>query len=74
MKKLLALLIIGVFMFAAPGVMQADQNSSGQSSVDWGQETENFGTDAFMYLKGVAVYPVHALDSAVRTMLFMDKE
>ncbi len=67
MKKLLALLIIGVFMFAAPA-----------ANADWYEDmktnSEEFGHNSFMYLKGVTMYPLHMLESGVRTLLFMDKE
>lgn len=68
MKKLLALLIVAIFMFAAPVATMADWME------DMKTNTEEFGHNSFMYLKGVTLYPLHVLEQGVRTLLFMDKE
>jgi len=69
MKSLMALLMITALMFGAP-VMAEEGDMMG----DMAKSTEEMGTHAFSYLGGIAMYPIHITEKAVRTILYMDHE
>jgi len=69
MKALLAILMITALMFSAPVMAEKAELKSDQDIAN-----EEFGENVFSYLGGLAMLPVHVLDKAIRTLLFMDKK
>ena len=69
MKVLIAILMITALMFSAPVMAEKAEMKPAKDKA-----TEEFGEHVFSYLGGVAMLPVHVLNKAIRTLLYMDHE